>query len=110
MESRDGAASAGALGGNVTRLDLGGREMFLGGTAHVSRKSVEEVRRVIDELRPDTVCVELDAARLETLRDEKRWQGLDATTVLRSDRAGLFLARLLFAGFQKRLGDRLRAA
>jgi pheromone shutdown-related protein TraB len=91
----------------VTRLELDGRELFLVGTAHVSKKSVEEVRRVIDELRPDAVCVELDAARLESLRDDRGWHGLDARDVLRADRSGLFLASLLFAGFQKRLGDRL---
>jgi len=94
-------------GSNVTRLEHDGREIFLVGTAHVSKKSVEEVRRVIAELRPDTVCVELDASRCEALRDEKRWHGPGSGDVLSKDRAGLFLASLLFAGFQKRLGDRL---
>lgn len=94
-------------GGNVARLTHEGREIFLVGTAHVSKKSVEEVRQVIAELRPDTVCVELDASRYQALRDEKRWHGPTSGDVLGKDRAGLFLASLLFAGFQKRLGDRL---
>ncbi len=93
--------------GHVTRLEHAGREFFLVGTAHVSRKSVDEVRRVIDELRPDTVCVELDEPRLQTLADEGRWRLLDALAIVRGDRAGLFLSSLLFSGFQKRLGDRL---
>lgn len=92
---------------SVTRLEYEGREIFLVGTAHVSKKSVEEVERLIDELRPDVVCVELDRARYETLLDETRWRRLDVRTVLREDRAGLMLASLLFSGFQKRLGDRL---
>ena len=92
---------------NVTRLELGGREIFVVGTAHVSRKSVEEVRRVIDELRPDSVCVELDQARYETLSDDTRWQRLDVLDIVRGDRAGLFLSSLVFSGFQKRLGDKL---
>ena len=102
-----GEAAPASSGGNVTRLVHGEREIFLVGTAHVSRKSVEEVRRVIEELRPDVVCVELDAARYHSLQDDKGWHGLDARDVLRTDRTGLFLASLLFAGFQKRLGDRL---
>jgi pheromone shutdown-related protein TraB len=106
MTSSDEAAPA-SSGKNVTRLALRDREIFLVGTAHVSKKSVEEVRRVIDELRPDVVCVELDMARFHSLRDDKGWHGLDVRDVLRTDRAGLFLASLLFAGFQKRLGDRL---
>ncbi|HVW25406.1 MAG TPA: TraB family protein [Polyangiaceae bacterium] len=107
MSARDESAPAATVSGNVTRLLHDGREIFLVGTAHVSKKSVDEVRRVIDELRPDVVCVELDAARYDSLRDDSGWRGLDARDILRSDRAGLFLASLLFAGFQKRLGDRL---
>jgi pheromone shutdown-related protein TraB len=107
MAAPEESASAATLGGNVTRLVHEGREIFLLGTAHVSKKSVDEVRRVIDELRPDVVCVELDAARYDSLRDDSGWRGIDARDILRTDRAGLFLASLLFAGFQKRLGDRL---
>jgi pheromone shutdown-related protein TraB len=104
---RPGSAPAAALGESVTRLEHDGKEIFVVGTAHVSKKSVEEVERVIDELRPDAVCVELDAARYETLIDETRWRRLDVRKVLREERAGLMLASLLFSGFQKRLGDRL---
>lgn len=92
---------------SVTRLEYEGREIFLVGTAHVSKKSVEEVQALIDELRPDAVCVELDAARYATLLDESHWRRLNVRAVLREDRAGLMLASLLFSGFQKRLGDRL---
>src|SRR5262249_8804165 len=103
----DGASSWVASGGNVTRLTHEGREIFLVGHASVSKKSVEEVRRVIAALEPDTVCVELAAARHEALKDDTRWHGPGPGDVLAHDRAGLFLASLLFAGFQKRLGDRL---
>ena len=36
-----------------------GNEVYLIGTAHVSKKSAEEVRDVIQAVRPDTVFVEL---------------------------------------------------
>ena len=32
------------------------------GTAHVSQKSVDEVRAAIDEFKPDVVAIELDPA------------------------------------------------
>jgi pheromone shutdown-related protein TraB len=92
---------------NVTRLAYGDREILLVGTAHVSKKSVDEVRDVIERLRPDTVCVELDAARYETLTDESRFSRLDVSQIVRAGRAGLFLSSLLFSAFQKRLGDRV---
>src|ERR1700690_1718424 len=104
---RDAASAVSEALRNVTRLEHEGREIFLVGTAHVSKKSIDEVRHVIDELRPDVVCVELDDARYQSLKDETRFRGADVGTVLRTDRVGLFPASLLFAGFQKRLGDRL---
>jgi len=91
----------------VVRVDVAGKEIHLLGTAHVSRKSVDEVRRVIEEIRPDAVAVELDRARYEALADESRLGRVDVNGILRAGRAGLFLSALLFAGFQKRLGDRL---
>ncbi|KAL6067258.1 TraB domain-containing protein [Balamuthia mandrillaris] len=44
----------------------GGR-VFLVGTAHVSSKSVEEVRQVIQSLRPNTVFIELCKSRVGIL-------------------------------------------
>jgi pheromone shutdown-related protein TraB len=96
-----------AASSNVTRIDREGREIYLLGTAHVSKKSVEEVRRTIEEIRPDTVCVELDKTRYETLADESRFGRVDLLAILAAGRAGLYLSSLLFAGFQKRIGDRL---
>lgn len=107
MPPQEERPDAEALGESVTLLEVDGREIFIVGTAHVSKKSVDEVARVISELRPDAVCVELDAARYETLIDETRWRRLDVRRVLREGRAGLMLASLLFSAFQKRLGDRL---
>ncbi|MEJ2041263.1 MAG: AAA family ATPase, partial [Desulfosarcinaceae bacterium] len=37
------------------------KEIYLLGTAHVSRQSVEQVKTLITEQKPDTVCVELCA-------------------------------------------------
>lgn len=96
-----------ATSGHVTRVQRDGREIYLLGTAHVSRRSVEEVRRTIDEIRPDTVAVELDRTRYETLVDESRFGRIDLFAILAAGRAGLYLSSLLFAGFQKRIGDRL---
>ena len=53
--------------GNVVVVHHGDREIHIIGTAHVSQKSVEEVKRVIREVRPDTVCVELDQNRFESM-------------------------------------------
>ncbi len=77
------------------------------GTAHVSKKSVDEVRAAILGLRPDTVCVELCPTRYAALTDPTRFRSLDVPAIVRGGRAGFTLATLALQAFQKRIGDRL---
>src|SRR6185312_11602417 len=53
----------------VTRLRYQERDIYLVGTAHVSQRSVDDVGRIVSELSPDSVCVELDATRHQALVD-----------------------------------------
>ena len=61
--------------GHVTRVEHEGREIYIVGTAHISQKSVEEVERTIAEVKPDTVCVELDQTRYDAMIDGPDWRG-----------------------------------
>ncbi|HJJ29256.1 MAG TPA: TraB/GumN family protein [Methanocorpusculum sp.] len=47
-------------------------EIHLVGTAHVSQKSIEEVRATVDAVNPDVIAVELDVGRANTLRKKMR--------------------------------------
>ncbi|WP_025324213.1 TraB/GumN family protein [Deferrisoma camini] len=87
-----------------TRIELEDREVFLLGTAHVSRRSVEAVRRAVAKLEPDRVCVELDPDRLRALRDPDRWRRLDLVKALWKGQGPVLLANLALAAFQKRIG------
>lgn len=91
----------------VTHLTYQGRDIYLLGTAHVSQRSVSDVRRVIQELRPDTVCVELDATRHQGLVDPARWRNLDIFQVIRERRVSFLLSSLVLSGYQRRLGQKL---
>lgn len=93
--------------GHVTELRYGDKEIFLIGTAHVSRKSVEEVERVIREIRPDTVCVELDEQRHRMLIDQDAWKKLDIFQVIRQKRVLFLLSSLALGAYQRRLGEKL---
>ena len=53
------------------------------GTAHISKKSVEEVRETIEAVQPDTVCVELCETRYQAMNDVDRWRKLDIFQVIR---------------------------
>jgi pheromone shutdown-related protein TraB len=91
----------------VTHLSYEGRDIYLIGTAHVSQRSVEDVGRVVDEVRPDTVCVELDASRHQALVDPKRWRDLDIFDVIRQRRLSFMLTSLALSSYQRRLGEKL---
>ncbi len=91
----------------MTELEHAGTTYHLVGTAHVSQASVDEVRRVIAEIAPDVVCVELCASRLASLTGEKPFRDLDVVAVVREGRAMLLLAQLALAAYQKKLGKKL---
>lgn len=93
--------------GNVTVLHHDGREIHLIGTAHVSQQSVLEVQRVIREVQPDTVCVELDKTRHEAMIDPDRFRKLDIFQVIKEKKILFLLASLVLTSFQRRLGEKL---
>jgi len=95
------------MNGTVRRLTLRDREFILVGTAHVSRESVDEVARVIQEEHPDRVCVEMDEGRLRAMRDTASWEKLDIVKVLKDGRGFLLMANLALSSFQRRLGEGL---
>lgn len=92
---------------SVRRIEHEGRQITIVGTAHVSKRSVEEVEQVIAELSPDTVCVELDPMRYEALVDDDRWKRLDLFKVIRQGKVLFLLASLMLSSHQRRLGDKL---
>lgn len=72
------------------------------GTAHISRESVEEVRKRILEVKPDVVAVELCQARYLGLVEQKTTPIFD---LLRSKNSFLLIANVLLSFLQRRLGD-----
>ena len=92
---------------NVTVLERDGRKFYVVGTAHISEKSVREVREVIEAVRPDTVCVELCQTRYDSITDAKRWERLDIFEVIRQKKVLFLLANLTLSAYQRRLGEKL---
>lgn len=91
----------------VERLTAGEKQVVLVGTAHVSKESVELVRKTIEEEKPDVVGVELDAQRLHQLMHGKKWQQMDLEQVIREGKAYLFLLNVLLSNLQRQIGDDL---
>ncbi|MFB6167028.1 MAG: TraB/GumN family protein, partial [Candidatus Nanohaloarchaea archaeon] len=92
----------------IERVKLEDREVVLLGTAHVSGESVDEVSRVLEEEKPDAVCVELDEKRYESLRDKKGWEDKDVTEALEEGKGSLLLVNVLLSIYQRKLGESLQ--
>jgi pheromone shutdown-related protein TraB len=91
----------------VTVLKKNGRTFYIVGTAHVSEESVREVTEVIEQVRPDTVCVELCEARYKAITDESRWKNLDIFKVIKEGKTLFLMANLALGAYQRRIGQKL---
>lgn len=95
---------------NVTKIEYQDKEIILIATAHVSKESVELVKQVINEERPDSVCIELDEDRYHTIQNPKAWEETDIIKVIKSKRVGFLLANLALSSYQKRIAKQLNTA
>lgn len=90
---------------NITRIEINGKEIILIGTAHVSKQSAEQVKEVIEQERPDSVCIELDEQRYQSITDGNKWQETDIFKVIKQKKASLLLMNLAISSFQKRMAN-----
>ncbi|MBR3694176.1 MAG: TraB/GumN family protein, partial [Erysipelotrichales bacterium] len=94
------------------------KDIYLIKTAHVSKKSVEQVHEVIAEIEPDTICIELDKGRFESIKDTEGYKKMDIVQVIKKKRIAIVLVNLILSSYQKRManklevnsGDEMRAA
>lgn len=77
-------------------------EIRLVGTAHVSQKSIDEVKAAIDEFGPDLIAVELDRGRFESLR--KQAPEPQVSEILKGGNFSQVLLQWLLAYLQRRIG------
>lgn len=99
-------------------ITYGEKDIYLVKTAHVSKRSVEQVHEVIAEIEPDTICIELDKGRYESVMDPESYKKMDIIKVIKENRIAIVLVNLILSSYQKRMatklevqsGDEMRAA
>jgi len=92
---------------DVQFVQLGDREIIIIGTAHVSKQSADTVRQVIENEKPDCVCVELDDKRYKALSEQRKWESLDIKTIIKQKQLATLMVNLLLASYQKKLGEKM---
>ncbi len=92
---------------DIHYISLNEKDVYLIGTAHISKTSAETVRKFITEEKPDSVCVELCQSRYQSITDPEKWKNMDIVTIIKQKKALLLLANLILSAFQKRLAQQL---
>ena len=87
----------------ITRIHIGQKELILIGTAHISKQSAELVKEVIEAEQPDSVCIELDEQRYQSISQGDQWQNTDIFQVIKEKKATLLLINLAVSSFQRRM-------
>jgi pheromone shutdown-related protein TraB len=95
---------------NVTRLDYEGKNIILIATAHVSEQSAELVKKVIGEEKPDSVCIELDEGRYQSIINPKAWESTDIVQVIKGKKVGFMMANLFLSSYQKKIARQLNVS
>ncbi len=89
---------------HITRIKQQGKEIILIGTAHISKESIELVKKTIEEEKPDNVGVELCKSRYDALNNKKEWNNTKVTEIIKKNKTYLFLSNLLLSIFEKKMG------
>lgn len=92
---------------DIHYISLNDKDIFLIGTAHISRASAETVKNFIIEEKPDSVCVELCQSRYQSITEPEKWKNMDIITIIKQKKALLLLVNLILSAFQKRLARQL---
>lgn len=92
---------------NIHILKINGKEIVLIGTAHVSKESAQLVEDTIREYNPDTICIELDDDRLNSLQNPTDWKNTDIKDVIKNKKSNQLLATLMLSSYQQRMANQL---
>ena len=92
---------------NVVSLKCADKAIYLVKTAHVSKNSVEDVKKTIEEIGPDAICIELDEDRYRKLDHNDTWKQMDIKEVIKSGKVGFLLVNMILGSFQRRMAGKM---
>lgn len=88
---------------SIVTLNYKDKELFLVKTAHVSKNSIEDVRKCIEEINPDSICIELDQDRYNKMTEPEKWRETDIVKIIKDKQVGFLLVNVILSSFQKRM-------
>ena len=88
---------------NIVKINYKDKEIYLVKTAHVSKNSVADVDECVNEVNPDSICIELDKQRYDKISNPEAYREQDIVKVIKEKQVGFLLVNLILASFQKRM-------
>jgi len=92
---------------NIIKINYKDKEIYLIKTAHISKTSIDDVTNTFNDINPDTICIELDKDRYESLKNKKSWADTDIFKIIKNKQVGYLMVNLILANFQKRMAKSL---
>ena len=92
---------------NVIKIDYLNKEIYLIKTAHVSNNSIDDVNEAFKEINPDSICIELDQKRYDSLKDKDAWRNTDIIKIIKDKQVIYLLVNTILASFQRRMAKKM---
>lgn len=82
------------------------KQLFLIGTAHVSKNSADLVESRIHEIKPDIICIELDEQRFTSIKNRNKYENIDIFKIIKNKQLFFFIGQFIMASFQKKISEK----
>lgn len=88
-------------------IELKDKTVTLVETAHVSKQSVLDVYEAASHIKPDAICIELDAQRLERMENPVDYSSMKLIDVIKERKIILVAVNYILGQYQKRMADHM---
>jgi pheromone shutdown-related protein TraB len=97
----------GIMNSTIEAIQINNKTIVLVKTAHVSKQSVEDVKTAIEMYQPNTVCVELDRKRAESILNPQQWEKTNIISIIKNKQTFYLIANMLLGNYQKKIAKDL---
>lgn len=88
---------------NVEKIVISNSIYYIIGTNHISKESVELVKNLIEEVRPNCVFVELDQKRYQKYTNPEEWAKTDIVKIIKENKLVVLFSNIVYGALQRKL-------
>ncbi len=91
----------------MKQLQINNKKITLIETAHVSKASVQEVKDVIETIKPDHICIELDKQRAAKINEPVDYSKMKLIDVIKEKKLILVIVNYILSQYQKKVASQM---